>query len=124
MSDKPEAGDDLMSMGTIAKYAKMIEDLRSGLDPAIIKEWYDRIERDAKELAPEDLKESIEVIQDEILPMKYNLKASKRAVPFVVEAIEKNLHEMPFATRLYFQKVEDSIWDEYERYRKLHPTPS
>jgi len=123
MSDKPGPDDDLMSMGTIAKYSKMIEDLSSGLDPEVIKVWYDKVEHDAQELAPENLKGTIEVIQDDLLPMKYNFKASKRAVPFVVEAIEKNLQGMPFATRLYFQKVEESIWEEYERYVKLNPTP-
>jgi hypothetical protein len=123
MSEKPGPNDDLMSMGTIAKYAKMIEELRSGLDPEVIKEWYDKVEVEARELAPENLKETIEVVQDELLPMKYNLKASKRAVPFVVQAIEKELPTMPFATRLYFQKVEESIWDEYERYMKLNPPP-
>ena len=122
MGDKPGPGDDLMSMDTIAKYAKRIEDLRSGLDPEVIKTWYDKVEQEARELAPDNLKDTIEVVQDELLPMKYNLKASKRAVPFVVEAIEKYLSAMPFATRLYFQKVEESIWDEYERYAKLHPT--
>ena len=123
MSDKPEPGDDLMSMGTIARYSKMIEDLRAGLDPEIIKTWYEKVESDARDLAPANLKETIEVIQDDLLPMKYNFKASKRAVPFVVEAIEKNLQAMPFATRLYFQKVEESIWEEYERYAKLNPSP-
>jgi hypothetical protein len=123
MSEKPEPSDDLMSMGTIAKYAKMIEDLRAGLDPEIIKTWYEKVERDARDLAPANLKETIEVIQDDLLPMKYNFKASKRAVPFVVEAIEKNLQGMPFATRLYFQKVEESIWEEYERYIKTSSAP-
>jgi hypothetical protein len=116
MSDKPGPEDDLMSVGTIEKYSKMIEDLRSGLDPGVIKVWYDKVEEDARELAPENLRDTIEVVQDDILPMKYNFKASKRAVPFVVEAIEKNLPGMPFATRLYFQKVEEAIWDEYEHY--------
>ncbi|MGA1975515.1 MAG: hypothetical protein ABSG92_07755 [Conexivisphaerales archaeon] len=123
MSDKPEPGDDLMSMSTISKYAKMIEDLRSGLDPEIIKTWYEKVEHDARELAPANVKDTIDVIQDDLLPMKYNFKASKRAVPFVVEAIEKNLQGMPFATKLYFQKVEESIWEEYERYIKQTPTP-
>jgi hypothetical protein len=123
MSERPGPEDDLMSMGTIERYSKMIEDLRSGLDPEVIKTWYDKIERDARELAPADLKGSIQVLQDELLPMKYNFKASRRAVPFVVESIEKNLQGMPFATRLYFEKVEEAIWDEYEHYGKAAPSP-
>jgi hypothetical protein len=119
MSDALGPGDDPMSMETIAKYAKMIEDKREGLDPEVTKVWFDRVEHDAKELAPSELRETIEVIQDDLLPMKYNIKASKRAVPFVVEAIEKNLPRMPYATGLYFKVVvESAIWDEYERYTR------
>lgn len=107
-------------MKTIEKYSKMIEDLRSGLDPDIIKGWYMKVEADARELAPSHLKDTIEVVQDPLLPVRYNLKASKRAVPFVVQAIEKNLAAMPFATRLYFQKVEEVVWEEYEKYVRDH----
>ena len=39
--------------------------------------------------------------------MKFEFKASKRAIPYLVEAIENNLNSMPFATRLYFQKFEE-----------------
>jgi hypothetical protein len=108
--------DDLLSMETIKRYSKQIEELRSGLDHEVIAYWSKVIEADAAELAPAELKDSIAVIQDELLPMKFNFKASKRAVPFLVQAIEKNLAQMPLATRLYFQKVEDAIWDEYRRY--------
>jgi hypothetical protein len=44
--------------------------------------------------------------------MKFELKASRRAVRHVVEAIERNLREMPFSTRLYFQKLEEIIDNE------------
>jgi uncharacterized secreted protein with C-terminal beta-propeller domain len=118
MSDRLGPEDDLLSMDTIAKYSKMIEDLRSGLDPEVIRKWYEKVEQDARELAPDHLKDTIQVVQDPLLPVKYNLKTSKRAVPFVVQAIEKNLASMPFATRLYFQKVEEAVWEEYERYSK------
>ncbi len=111
-----------MSMGTIAKYSKIIEDQRAGLDPEVTRVWFEKVEHDAQDLAPENLKGTIEVIQDDLLPMKYNIKASKRAVPFVVEAIEKNLSKMPFATKLYFQVVEQAIWDEYERYANQRPS--
>ncbi len=41
--------------------------------------------------------------------MKFEFKTSKRAVSYVFEAIEDNLPSMPFATRLYFQKLEELI---------------
>src|SRR5579875_2328031 len=108
--------EDLLSLDTIRKYSQQIEELRSGLDHEVIAYWAKVIEADAIELSPDERKQTI---QDDLLPMKFNFKASKRAVPFLVQAIEKNLDKMPLATRLYFQKVEDAIWDEYQRYIKL-----
>ncbi|MDG6929204.1 MAG: hypothetical protein JRN39_03530 [Nitrososphaerota archaeon] len=113
--------DDLLSMDTIRKYAKQIEDLRGGLEVDVLARWAKEIEADAVQLAPKELKGTIGIIQDDLLPMKFNFKASKRAVPFLVQAIEKNLPKMPFATRLYFQKVEDAVWEEYQRYLKQQP---
>ncbi|MEM0287310.1 MAG: hypothetical protein QXG05_03945 [Nitrososphaerota archaeon] len=110
--------DDLLSMRTIEKYAKQIEDLKSGLDIEVLAEWSKRIEQDAKDIAPDELKDTIKIIQDDLLPMKFHFKVSKRAVPFLVQAIEKNIQTMPFATKLYFQKVEEAIWEEYQRYLK------
>lgn len=111
---------DLFSLETIRKYSSQIEQLRSGLDPDVLAYWAKVIEADAIELSPDELKETIQIIQDELLPMKFNFKASKRAVPFLIQAIEKNLPNMPLATRLYFQKVEEAIWDEYHRYINMN----
>ena len=50
--------------------------------------------------------------------MKFEFKASKRAMPYVLQAIESNLNSMPFATKLYFQKFEEILEKEYTRYRQ------
>jgi hypothetical protein len=94
---------------------EQIENLKSGLDPNVLSAWYSKIESDAKASAPVELAEKIEVIQDPILPMKFEFKVSRRAVKYVIEAIEKNLPEMPLATRLYFQKLEEIILAEAHR---------
>jgi hypothetical protein len=86
-----------------------IEDLKQGLDPAVLSGWYQKVASDAKAEAPGHLIDSIDVIQDPILPMKFEFKASRRAVRYVVDAIDRNLEGMPLATRLYFQKVEELI---------------
>ena len=41
--------------------------------------------------------------------MKFEFKTSRRAVKYVLEAIDGNLNEMPMATRLYFQKLSELI---------------
>jgi hypothetical protein len=86
-----------------------IEDLKLGLDPNVLAGWYNRIASDARSEAPAHLVESIDVVQDPILPMKFEFKTSRRAVKYVTGAIDRNLDEMPLATRLYFQKLSELI---------------
>ncbi len=85
--------------------------------------WYGKIEKQAREACPtEELKKSIKVIQNPALPMKFELKASKRAIPYVVEAVESYANEMPFATRLYFQKFVEIIQQELRVYLSKQQT--
>ncbi len=91
------------------KLLQEIEDLKLGLDPEVLWGWYQKVANDAKAEAPRHLTDSIDVIQDPILPMKFEFKTSRRAIKYVVEAIDRNLDEMPMATRLYFQKLLELI---------------
>jgi hypothetical protein len=95
--------------------ADRISDLKVGLDPAVLADWYRVIVNEARRMAPPDLKDSIEAVQDQILPMKFELKASKRVIPHVLAALEKNLPEMAFATRLYFMKLQEIIVEQMDR---------
>jgi hypothetical protein len=88
---------------------KEIEDLKLGLDPSVLSGWYQKVASDARAEAPSHLTDSIAVIQDPILPMKFEFKTSRRAVKYVIEAIDRNLDAMPMATRLYFQKLSELI---------------
>jgi hypothetical protein len=93
----------------IEKLVQEIENLKTGLDPTVLAGWYHKVESDAKASTPAHLRDSIQVIQNEILPMKFEFKVSRRAVSYVMEAIDRNLSAMPLATRLYFQKLEELI---------------
>jgi hypothetical protein len=99
----------------IERLVREIEGLKLGLDTNVLAGWYSRVERDAKSRAPEHLRDSIQVIQNEILPMKFEFKTSRRAVGYVLEAIDRNLEAMPMATRLYFQKLSELIQAEMNR---------
>ncbi len=92
-----------------------IENLKLGLDPNVLAGWYEKVASDAKAEAPSHLMDSIDVVQDPILPMRFEFKTSKRAVRYVLEAIDKNLADMPTATRLYFQKLSELIQAEMLR---------
>jgi len=102
-------------MMVLNKLLQEIENLKEGLEPGILAGWYNKIASDAKVEAPAYLADSIDVIQDPILPMKFEFKTSKRAVKYVLDAIDQNLSGMPTATRLYFQKLSELIQSEMLR---------
>lgn len=91
------------------KLLREIEDLKLGLAPEVLEGWYQKIASDARAEAPRHLMDSIDVVQDPILPMKFEFKTSRRAIKYVIEAIDRNLDGMPLATRLYFQKLSELI---------------
>jgi len=105
-----------LGFSAIDKLVQLIEDKKLGLDPEILAYWFKIIESDAKSLSREDLRDTISIKQDPVLWMKFNLKASRRTVPFLIRAIENNLSSMPYATRLYFMKVGEIIEDEASRF--------
>lgn len=92
-----------------------IENLKRGLEPDVLAGWYNKVANDAKAKAPTELMDLIDVIQDPILPMKFEFKTSRRTVDYVLEAIDENLDSMPTATRLYFQKLSELIQAEMLR---------
>ncbi len=102
---------------TLNRLVETIQDVQTGLDPEVLARWYEVVEADAKALCPTDeLRESIQVVQNPVLQMKFEFKSSKRAISYVIEAIESNLNAMPFATRLYFQKFAEIIQKELTTY--------
>ena len=108
---------DSVEVNTLNKLVETIQDVRNGLDPEVLADWYTILETEAKTLCPNtELRDSIRIVQNTDLPMKFEFKSSKRAIPFVIEAIENNLNAMPFATRLYFQKFEEIIESELRAY--------
>jgi hypothetical protein len=113
------APSDNLEGNLLVKLVEKIQDTQNGLDPRILAVYYKKIETDAKaRCRTEELRQSISVVQNRELPMKFEFKASKRAIQFVIQAIEANLNSMPFATRLYFQKFQEILEKEYSRSEK------
>lgn len=102
-------------MAVLTRLVQEIENLKLGLEPDVLAGWYNKVASDAKAKAPRELVDLIDVVQDPILPMKFEFKTSRRAVKYVLEAIDDNLEEMPTATRLYFQKLSELIQAEMLR---------
>ena len=99
----------------LSKMSSDIINLKEGLDPDNIVFWYKKVIAEAKEMAPPWLLDKINVKQDHILYLKFNLDISKRAVRYLMMAIENNLDEMPYATKLYFLKVQEIISQEMDK---------
>ena len=89
----------------LKKISNDVTDLKDGLDPKNLAYWYDKIIKETREMAPPWLEDKINVKQDSILQMKFNVDISKRAVRYFLIVIDNNLDEMPYSTRLYFLKV-------------------
>ena len=92
-----------------------ITGFKEGLDPQNIAFWYQKVIAEAKEMAPPWLVDKIGVKQDPILYLKFNLDISKRAVRYLMIAIENNLDDMPYTTKLYFLKVQELITQEMDK---------
>jgi len=101
---------DPFSLGDLSRILEEISSSKEGLNPEVLASWYSVVENEAKALCPtQELRDSIRIEQDPIFPMKFKVDMSKRAVAYFMQAIDMHLHEMPFATRLYFQKLQEIV---------------
>ena len=67
-----------------------VKNMQDGLQPELLDHWYGKIIADAIEMAPPWLQDKIAVQQDPILPQKFNLKISKRAVRYFLMATDSS----------------------------------
>ncbi|MGD0329022.1 MAG: hypothetical protein ABSB40_01085 [Nitrososphaeria archaeon] len=101
---------DPFSLGDLTKILEEIEESKEGLNPEILASWYNVVEDETKALCPtQELRDTIIIEQDPVFPMKFKVDISKRAVTYFMQAIDTHLAEMPFATRLYFQKLQEIV---------------
>jgi len=89
--------------------------LQQGLHPENIAYWYSIIVKETIEMAPPWLQDKIKVKQDPILPMKFNIDISKRAVRHFMIVVDSHLDEMPQTTRHYFLKVQEIMATEMDK---------
>lgn len=97
------------------KMAKNVADLKEGLNPENLDYWYDKIMKETKEMVPPWLTDKIDVKQDPILQMKFEVNISKRAVKYFMISINNNLDKMPYSTKLYFLKIQEIMTNEMDK---------
>ena len=86
-----------------------VEILRGGLPPENLEYWYKKITDETIEILPPWLGDKINIRQDPILPLKFDIEISKRAVRYFMQVIDYNLQKMPYTTQLYFIKVQEIV---------------
>ena len=72
-----------------------VVNLKDGLNPENISYWYEKIINETREMAPPWLTDKINVKQDPILPLKFDIDISKRAVRYFMQIVDANLDSMP-----------------------------
>jgi len=97
------------------KFDTDVSNLQKGLHPENLSYWYEKIIKETIEMAPPWLQDKIKVNQDPILPMKFNLDISKRAVRYFMIVVDNNLEIMPYSTKLYFLKVQEIMSVEMDK---------
>ena len=97
------------------KFDNDVSNLQKGLHPENLCFWYEKIIKETIEMAPPWLQDKIRVKQDPILTMKFNLDISKRAVRYFMIAVDDNLEEMPYSTKLYFLRVQEIMGSEMDK---------
>ncbi|EGP94355.1 hypothetical protein MY1_1603 [Nitrosarchaeum koreense MY1] len=97
------------------KFDADISNLKEGLHPENLSFWYNKIIKETIDMAPPWLQDKIKVKQDPILPMKFNLDISKRAVRYFMIVVDNNLDDMPYSTKLYFLKVQEIMGTEMDK---------
>ncbi len=99
----------------LAKLGSDVANLKEGLQPENLSFWYNKIIAETIDMAPPWLQDKIKVKQDPILPMKFNIDISKRAVRYLMIAIDNNVDSMPYSTKLYFLKVQEIMSTEMDK---------
>jgi len=86
-----------------------IQNLQGSLQPENLEYWYKKITAETIEILPPWLADKMNIMQDPILPLKFNVDISKRAVRYFMQVIDYNLQNMPYTTQLYFMKVQEIV---------------
>ena len=108
------SGTGELGLGSLASSAPLVRELgdfTSGLGQDRLEDWMKKIEADAIEAAPSEVRDRVvfpRVGHGGMAPPK-ELKVSRKAAPYIVASIEKNKGAMPAGTRAYFEALEELI---------------
>ncbi len=99
----------------IKRLVYAIMEQKEELAPDALSEWYNIIIEEFRKRAPEEFREKLQVKQNPLLPMKFEIVVSKRALKYFFEAVESVMPRMPFVTQVYFLKVIELVKERSEQ---------
>ncbi|MDG6994261.1 MAG: hypothetical protein JRN36_05185 [Nitrososphaerota archaeon] len=103
-------GLDLASLATISPLVKELSGMVEGLDQNQLESWAEKVEEDARNAAPPDVKARVGLPRPSTgSDKRVELKVSSSALPYIIDAIRKNKESMPQGTRSYFETLEEVL---------------
>ena len=89
--------------------AQELDNMTTGLEPDQLEGWKRKVEEDAREAAPMETRGVVSFPAMGGKGSPKELKVSRRAVPFLIGAIERNKGSMPAGARAYFEALEEML---------------
>ncbi len=103
-------GLDLAGLATIGPLVKELSGMVEGLDQNQLENWAKKVEEEAREAAPPDVKARVSVPRPSMGgDRRTELKVSASALPYIIEAIRNNKGSMPQGPRSYFETLEEVL---------------
>lgn len=111
----PGEGIDLGSLSSMSPLVKELGGMVEGLDPEQLESWRKKVEDGAREAAPPEVKDRVEVPRVDFGKNGARITVSQSAIPYIVAAIRENLESMPRGARSYFEALGDLLSKEVAR---------
>lgn len=94
----------------ILTYLVTMEDDKLEVDPKVLAEMYSAIDVKARQLATEEIKRELIILQDGRIKSKFHIQVSNRMAPFLITAIQDRAEsEISIGMKSYFYKLEEQI---------------
>lgn len=105
----PGQGLDLGTLDSIGPLVRELSGMVEGLDQEQLEEWAKKVEKDARESAPSEVKERVKVPRIDIGRRNQAIQVSQSAIPYILDAIRKDEGSMPPGIRTYFEELDDLL---------------
>lgn len=87
-----------------------MDDEKLGIKPQVLVSMYQWLDSRARQIAPENVRSEIQIMQDGRVKTRFNITVSDRMTPHLVAAIQQKLeNESSIGLRTYFQNLQQQL---------------